>query len=232
MKKADINKPNHTMYLKARRTVAESKTVLKLAKNKKLSDDRLPQVKKGKYKGYVIHTLTLEERATCPRYCFHWDDCYGNNMAFAHRIEHGQALEDKLRLEVDKLCDTYKGVIIRLHVLGDFYSVEYVNLWLELLLDYDNLAIWGYTGHKPTSLIGQAIDKGRTFTSARFNIRFSDAGDTLFSALSSDKPRDTIKIQDYEKRATVCPEQTGKANNCASCALCWQSSDPIIFLTH
>ena len=232
MRKADINKPASTMFPKARRNVADINNVIKLSKNKKLSDETLPQVKKGKYKGYVIHTLTLEERATCPRECFHWDDCYGNNMAFAHRIQHGPELENKIRIEVDKLCNTYKGVMIRLHVLGDFYSVEYVNLWLELLLDYDNLAIWGYTGHKPTSPIGREINKGRTFTSARFNIRFSDAGDMNFSALSSDKPRDTITIQDYEKRATVCPEQTGKTPNCASCALCWQSLDPIIFLTH
>ena len=169
MRKADINKPASTMYPKARRDVADVGNVIKLSKNKKLSDDRLPQVKKGKFKGYVIHTLTLEERATCPRTCFHWDDCYGNNMAFAHRIQHGPELENKIRIEIDKLCNTYKGVMIRLHVLGDFYSVEYVNLWLELLLVYDNLAIWGYTGHQPNSLIGRAINKGRTFTSARFN---------------------------------------------------------------
>lgn len=232
MRKADINKPASTMYPKARRDVADVGNVIKLSKNKKLSDDRLPQVKKGKFKGYVIHTLTLEERATCPRTCFHWDDCYGNNMAFAHRIQHGPELENKIRIEIDKLCNTYKGVMIRLHVLGDFYSVEYVNLWLELLLVYDNLAIWGYTGHQPTSPIGRAINKGRTFTSARFNVRFSDAGDMNFSALSSDKPRDTITIKNYEERATVCPEQTGKTPNCANCCLCWQSPDPIIFLTH
>ena len=50
--------------------------VLKQSKNKKLSKDKLPVIKKGEFKGYVIYTLTLEERATCPRECYHWDDCY------------------------------------------------------------------------------------------------------------------------------------------------------------
>ena len=51
MRKADINKPASTMYPKARRDVVDVGNVIKLSKNKKLSDDRLPQVKKGKYKG-------------------------------------------------------------------------------------------------------------------------------------------------------------------------------------
>ena len=46
-------------------------------------------VRKGKlFRGYWIFTLTLEERATCPRSCFHWDTCYGNNMPFSKRINH------------------------------------------------------------------------------------------------------------------------------------------------
>ena len=40
-------------------------------------------------KGYVIFTLTLEERATCLR-SVTTGITVGNNMAFAHRIEHGQ----------------------------------------------------------------------------------------------------------------------------------------------
>ena len=87
MRKADINKPAVTMYPKARRVVQDSVNVLKQSKNAKIADKgKLPVVKKGKFAGYVIFTLTLEERATCPRDCFHWDNCYGNNMAFAHRV--------------------------------------------------------------------------------------------------------------------------------------------------
>jgi hypothetical protein len=69
MKKADINKPPVTMYPKSRRKIVDIKTgVLKLSRNDKIANKgKLPVVKKGQFKGYVIFTLTLEERATCPR---------------------------------------------------------------------------------------------------------------------------------------------------------------------
>jgi len=227
MKKADLNKPAATMYPKSRRAVADCKTVLKQSKNKKLSKDRLPVIKKGRFAGYVIYTLTLEERATCPRYCYHWDDCYGNNMMFAHRIQHGQELEQAIEKEIAELTTIYRGVIVRLHVLGDFYSVDYVALWQGLLAKHDNLAIWGFTGHKPASDIGLAIRAVRGGFGDRFAVRFSNAPDVLFSANSAE-------ISKPEKgRSVVCPEQTGAAESCAACTVCWSAPDrQVLFLTH
>ena len=46
------------------------------------------KVNKGIYKDYKMKTVTLTERKTCPADCVHWEDCYGNNMPFAHRINH------------------------------------------------------------------------------------------------------------------------------------------------
>lgn len=229
MRKADINKPAVTMYPNARRSIAELKTgALKLSKNNKIADKgKLPVVKKGKFKGYVIFTLTLEERATCPRECYHWDNCYGNNMAFAHRIEHGPALEAKLREEVEELCNTYKGVIIRLHVLGDFYSVQYVAFWQSLLCKYDNLAVWGYTGNTRNSDIGLAIRAVRGGFGNRFAVRFSNDLIYKFAANS------TERAAPVKGRSFVCPEQTGDVANCANCALCWTATDrQVLFMTH
>ena len=229
MRKADINKPAVTMYPNARRSIAELKTgALKLSKNNKIADKgKLPVVKKGKFKGYVIFTLTLEERATCPRECYHWDNCYGNNMAFAHRIEHGPALEAKLQEEIAELCSTYKGVIVRLHVLGDFYSSMYVLLWGKLLKLYANLAVWGYTGHDKNSSIGHIIDLVRQTYGSRFSVRFSNDLDYAFSANS------TERAAPVKGRSFVCPEQTGDVANCANCALCWTATDrQVLFMTH
>ena len=49
------------------------------------------QVMKGRWKGFPIFTLTLEERATCPRSCAVWNDCYGNTSNWARRIQFGRA---------------------------------------------------------------------------------------------------------------------------------------------
>lgn len=227
MKKADINKPAETMYKKSRRAVADCKTVLKRSNNRKLSKDKLPVIKKGKFAGYVIYTLTLEERATCPRYCYHWDDCYGNNMMFAHRIQHGPELEQAIEREIAELTAIYRGVIVRLHVLGDFYSVPYVGLWNSLLFKHDNLAIWGFTGHNIDSEIGQAIYLTGVKYGDRFAVRFSNAPDLTFSANSAE-------ISKPEKgRSVVCPEQTGAAESCAACTVCWSAPDrQVLFLTH
>ena len=227
MKKADINKPAATMYPKSRRAVADCKSVLKQSKNKKLSKDKLPVIKKGKFKGYVIYTLTLEERATCPRYCYHWDDCYGNNMMFGHRIQHGPELEAALQKEVAELCGLYRGVIIRLHVLGDFYSVQYVELWQSLLCKYDNLAVWGYTGNAKNSPIGLAIRSLTNFMGNRLAVRFSNDLTHMFAANS------TERAKPVKGRSFVCPEQTGDVANCANCALCWSADTrQVLFMTH
>ena len=55
----------------------------------------------GRLEGAMILTLTLEERATCPRSCGHWRTCYGNQMQYARRWQPGKDLEDQLRAELD-----------------------------------------------------------------------------------------------------------------------------------
>ena len=228
MKKADKNKPAVTMYPKSVKVLSDySHKVLKQSKNAKLSKDKLPVIKKGKFKGYVIYTLTLQERATCPRSCYHWDNCYGNNMMFAHRLQDGSELEQRIKDEIEELCATYKGVIVRLHVLGDFYSVPYVNLWQTLLCKFENLAIWGFTGHKPNSPIGLAIRAVHNFIGDRFSVRFSNAPKFRFSANSADL------FKPVKNKSIVCPEQTGAAESCATCTLCWSAPNKqILFVTH
>jgi hypothetical protein len=51
---------------------------------------------KGPRRGWPIFTLTLEERATCPRTCAAWAFCYGNAMQAAERIVAGAELEQAL----------------------------------------------------------------------------------------------------------------------------------------
>jgi len=78
----------------------------------------------NKWTGKRMFSLTLIERDTCPESCHHWDDCYGNNMPFAHRFN-TIGLMHELEDEIDALSKKYpKGIVIRLHVLGDFYSIS------------------------------------------------------------------------------------------------------------
>ena len=60
----------------------------------------------------------------------------------------------------------------RLHLLGDFWSVEYVRLWLRLLDMFPNLFVFGYTHRKPRKnggdRIGDVLAQARRTHWARF----------------------------------------------------------------
>ena len=146
---------------------------------------------------------------------------------FGHRIQHGPELEAALQKEVAELCGLYRGVIIRLHVLGDFYSLKYVGLWHQLLIKFDNLAIWGFTGYEPNSPIGAAIRAVRNVFNDRFAVRFSNAPNYNFSANSADL------FEPVKNQSVICPEQTGATESCATCTICWAAKDmQVLFQTH
>ena len=212
-----------TRYHKARRELAAYPYALLKHPKPKNKLGRL--VTKGKFKGYKVFSLTLEERATCPTSCERWADCYGNNMPFAHRLQHGRELEKRLAKEVPALCAKYPdGVLVRLHVLGDFYSPEYVKLWAGLLATNPNLAIWGYTHRNDSACaIHQEIRKTKMNFGAAFSVRWSDMPDAPDSA-----SHESIATPD----AITCPEQTGKTKSCATCGLCWGAAEKIKFLHH
>lgn len=181
-------------------------------------------VQKGPRRGWPIFTLTLEERATCPRTCAAWTFCYGNNMQAAERIVAGPALEQALWNELGALQRKHPGgFMVRLHVLGDFYSLGYVGMW-DLALDaFPALHVFGFTARDPVNDdIGRALWMLAT-NWERFAVRFSGmAGPMLASQL----------IPNEDPGAIRCPAQTEATDCCATCALCWHSQRSIAFAKH
>jgi hypothetical protein len=119
-------------------------------------------VTKGPRRGWPIFTLTLEERATCPRTCKAWGFCYGNNMQAAERIVAGERLEAALGLELLALQRQHPGgFMVRLHVLGDFYSEDYVRFWTSALDRFPALHVFGFTARLPGTPIGDCCSSWR-----------------------------------------------------------------------
>ncbi len=186
-------------------------------------------VTKGWWRGFPIYTLKLEERATCPQSCRQWRSCYGNNMPFAHRYRHGPALEAAIVREVQALARRHpRGFVIRLHDLGDFYSLGYVNLWLDMLRLYPPLHVFGYTARQDfeTDQISRAIERAQRSWWPRFAIRWSDGERALRSTIAIEK------VSDCPSDAIICPAQTGKTQRCGTCGLCWTTERRIAFLQH
>lgn len=185
------------------------------------------EVIKGPWRGMPIFTLTLEERATCPVSCRHLRSCYGNTMHFARRFIHGEQFERHLVENVVTLVKQYPyGFVIRLHVLGDFYSVRYVNLWRVLIESFPQVHVFGYTSRYDDD-IGVALCGLVTDHWHRFAVRFSNAPDatmpaTLSIELPVQRPADSF----------ICPQQTGGTESCSTCAACWSTTKRVCFLQH
>lgn len=187
------------------------------------------EIRKGKWAGFPVYTLTLEERATCPSTCRHWRTCYGNGMHFAKRVLHGAGLEGRLEHELALLQYRHPGgFAVRLHVLGDFYSVDYVRLWESFLDRFPALYVFGFTARIDglSDPISSALVRLVMARWDRFAIRFSNALIDECSTVTVEHPKQV------PEDAVLCPQQIGKTEACSTCALCWQSRRRVAFLQH
>lgn len=218
-----------TMYPTRVMTPGPAEPVLKDgSSNSKIGGD----VFKGWLRGARIVTLTLEERATCPRSCAIWRGCYGNGMQHPRRWRHGPELDQAIAREVADLCATHVRVLVRLHVLGDFYSLEYLALWARLLDEHAGLAVFGFTAWPPGTPIGDGVARLRAAVGRRFSIRHSGRSGA-WGSFTIDFPTAKARIGD----AVICPEQREamagrQGRHCGNCALCWQSDLPVVFVEH
>lgn len=187
-------------------------------------------VLKGRWKGMPLYTLTLEERATCPTSCGHWRSCFGNKMHHAHRMSHRHPRFGSMLVEnVQRLgLEHPGGFVVRLHVLGDFFSVPYVALWESLLNTVLPLRVFGYSARwnvaddpVAAALVPLVIRRWE-----RFAIRFSDAPVDECATVSIEHP---VQLPDD---AVLCPEQAGRTESCSTCAFCWQSRRRVAFVQH
>ena len=227
-------KPNHPALSEARsihtghtpaRPVSDAVTLLRPVNSNAKVGKGKGTIQRGKWKGFRLFSLTLEERKTCPPDCLRWAECFGNAMPFAARWEHGPNLEARLRQEVAALSALYpSGFAVRLHILGDFYSQGYVELWGELLQAFPSLHVYGYTA-RHDGIIAKALDRLRLLFPDRWRVR-----------VSRNFPADSLRIYASQegtvKGEVVCPEQTGKVESCLDCGLCWDIDRTIAFRDH
>lgn len=178
---------------------------------------------RGAWAGMPVYTLTLEERATCPPSCTEWRSCYGNKMNRSERLVEGKALEWRLGRELWLLAARHPdGFIVRLHVLGDFYSRAYVRRWLSWLRRLPQLHVYGYSAWQPDTPIGSLVRGAALRMWGRFAVRTSGA---------SSAPRALI-VDVPLVGPIVCPAQTARTECCATCGLCWGTTRDIQFLRH
>lgn len=204
----------------------------------------------GPLKGARILTLALEERATCPRSCKRWADCYGNSMPMAKRWAAGPELLSAIEADLEAAFKEHEKVLVRLHVLGDFYSLEYVEFWARMLKHHPGLYLFGFTAHAPVyDSARQTVGKwgyeiGHAVGTLNSLFACEDSGPRAWirwSERTGDMGAFTIPFPTEEPTigdAIVCPEQRDaidrpeKQTHCGSCGLCWGRRRAIAFIRH
>ena len=190
------------------------------------------QVMKGEWVGLPIYQLTLPERTTCPAHCHAWNSCYGNAMPFARRHQPGKELEEYIPREILDLVRRHPaGFVVRLHVLGDFYSADYVSMWFNLMREHKGLHLFGYTARdeEHDRNIFSRIMVMNSVWPKRCSIRYSRKEPGYMHAIIV-KPE-----QEVTQDVILCPAQTEKSQCCATCALCWSPAafeKTIAFIEH
>ena len=188
-------------------------------------------ITKGPFRGMPLFALTLPERATCWSGCQNWNRCYGDNMPFGTRYAPTPELPDTITKDVKFLSGKFpEGFVVRLHILGDFYSVPYVEHWNRLVLNYPALHIFGYTHWPQDTEIGQAVQQLVLDYPGRVSILRSDADgnpeDVLARAMTVERGAEAAP------GTVMCPEMVGKTESCVTCGLCMNSRTSVSFIDH
>lgn len=208
--------------------VIEAKQDARILKSGKHSRKIGSHVTKGPWRGMPIYTLTLEERDTCPTYCEHWRDCFGNKMHWSGRLRQGKDLEAHVSGHVRALAKQHAtGFVVRLHVLGDFYNRRYANVWAGLIRSVPQLHVFGYTRFKRQSPQGVVVNFLNNNYPERWRVRWSERGGLMGTVTTKD-----VTSRGKTPQGIVCPAQTNDASCCGACALCWNSEQPIVFIEH
>lgn len=191
------------------------------------------KVLKGRWAEMPIYTLTLEERATCPRTCHHWRTCYGHGMPWAIRTANDHHLIPQLQVELTELAIKHaEGFVVRLHVLGDFYSIEYALAWECWIGTIPQLRAYGSTAHSVEGEIGKEIRSWSDRNWDKFAIRTS-------LEKPSEGKREAITIQGglfdalkWRPGSFLCSAQKRDSSFCGNCTKCWTDDGNVMFLEH
>jgi hypothetical protein len=229
----------HTVYHKnVVNFTAGNRDPLKPAKdNGKLHST---SVVRGPFKGYAMYSLTLEERATCSPDCGQLKVCYGNNMPFAKRYNVTDELLAAIDAQLAKLTRKGQKILLRLHILGDFYSVAYVNFWRNMLEKYPTVAAFGYTHWPLITAQGSAVADLCADFPTRFCIKWSLDRIEQIPLLATTPIGGTIVVKDWSdtpKGWIKCPAQMamdrGRSDvGCAECGIKCALGVNVAFVEH
>tara|TARA_R110000823_G_scaffold304556_1_gene426256 strand:- start:318 stop:947 length:630 start_codon:yes stop_codon:yes gene_type:complete len=124
----------------------------KLKKTSKINNKRV-------FNFGIIANKSLEGKSTCPfaKGCLGVDyKCYAQKGAYAwpkvkdaYNNRYHLTLQDNFVDIMNESIQKKKVDILRLHDSGDFYSIKYLNKWVQIAKDNKNIIFYAYTKSIP-----------------------------------------------------------------------------------
>lgn len=190
----------------------------------------------GNMKVGSIRTFSLPSRLTCPgasswcsKHCYAYRferrrpncrDAYSRNLVLTWHPD--EFVEAMLQVIPKKLPQC------RIHVSGDFYSVEYIEAWQRICGEYPHTLFWCYTRSWNVPDLLPALEKLRDLPNVQ-----------LFASTDPSMPlppkgwRVAFIEEDPRASGLRCLEQYGRKPSCLECGYCFQQQrGDVIFKTH
>lgn len=143
--------------------------------------------------------------------------------------------------------------VLRIHISGDFDSVEYINNWIARLTERPDVVCWAYTRSWRVDELLPALERLRALPNMQLFASMDEShvdvppkgwrrawidGDERAGKVIDITAHNTVGKQmvgtTYDgTRTYVCPEETKHKKNCLECGYCFEGQkNDVTFLKH
>ena len=200
-------------------------TQLALFGEPKVRGKLLVQVSRWNTKMGTVPSFSLPVLKTCPgktEFCSRL--CYGLNGRFAQQ-KMRQIFQNNLEAstQIDFVERIVREIlktgteVFRLHVVGDFYSVEYVERWIEIADRLPGVKFFGSTRSWRVPGLRDAVTRFRDLPNVYLRASIDPT--------HLDKPTSSWGVWSIEGVGDPCPHDYGLGQKCLTCKKCWQTKD-------
>lgn len=118
---------------------------------------------------------------------------------------------------------------LRIHVSGDFDTVEYIESWIAALAERPDITAWAYTRSWRVEALVDALEALRALP----NMQLFASLDPTIEEMPPVGWRIAAIEGDGRVVGPICMEQTGAKADCASCGYCFKGQrNNVIFKAH
>ena len=189
-----------------------------------------PQVSRWNTKMGTVPSFSLPVLKTCPgktEFCSRL--CYGLNGRFAQpqmkKILQSNLVATNQAHFVQRIVHEIQKTrteVFRLHVVGDFYSVEYVERWIEIADRLPGVKFFGSTRSWRVPGLRDAVTRFRDLPNVYLRASIDPT--------HLDKPPSSWGVWSIEGEGDPCPHDFALGEHCLTCKKCWQTKDSDICL--